>query len=49
MPHQLYFIFFCIAGLIALVVLFPYNAFRTQVDRSLGRLEMLIAAAASGL
>ena len=30
---------------IALVVLFPYNVFRAQVDRSLGRMESLIAAA----
>jgi len=30
---------------IALVVLFPYNAFRAQVDRTLGRMESLIAAA----
>jgi len=30
------------AGLvIALVILFPYNAFRAQMDRTLGRLEML--------
>lgn len=34
------------AGLtVALVVLFPYNAFRAQIDRTLGRIEMLIAAA----
>jgi len=26
---------------IALVILFPYNAFRAQMDRTLGRLEML--------
>jgi biopolymer transport protein ExbB len=31
--------------IIALVVLFPYNAFRAQTDRSLGRMQMLIAAA----
>ena len=30
---------------IAIVVLFPYNAFRAQVDRTLGRLESLAAAA----
>lgn len=37
------------AGLIvALVVLFPYNAFRAQIDRTLGRIEALIAAASSG-
>ncbi|MAE60612.1 MAG: hypothetical protein CMJ49_04545 [Planctomycetaceae bacterium] len=29
---------------IALVVLFPYNVFRAQLDRSLGRMETLIAA-----
>lgn len=34
------------AGLIvALIVLFPYNHFRGQVDRTLGRLETLVAAA----
>jgi len=33
------------AGLfVAIVVLFPYNAFRAQVDRTLGRIETLIAA-----
>ena len=33
------------AGLvIAVFTLFPYNAFRTQVDRTLGRLEVLAAA-----
>jgi biopolymer transport protein ExbB len=33
------------AGLIvALVVLIPYNIFRSQVDRALGRIEMLVAA-----
>lgn len=37
------------AGLvIALVVLFPYMAFRAQSDRALGRLEALIAAAKEG-
>jgi len=36
------------AGLtIAIVVLFAYNAFRTQVDRTLSRLEMLAAAASA--
>ena len=29
---------------IALVVLFPYNAFRAQIDRTLSRMEGLIAA-----
>jgi biopolymer transport protein ExbB len=34
------------AGLIvALVVLFPYNAFRTQIDRTLSRIEAIGAAA----
>lgn len=34
------------AGLaVAIVVLFPYNAFRAQIDRTLGRLEALVAAA----
>lgn len=33
-----------VAGLgIALVVLFPYNAFRAQIERTLGRLEALVA------
>ena len=37
------------AGLtIAIGVLFPYNAFRAQVDRTLGRLEALVAAAGEG-
>lgn len=31
--------------IIALVVLFPYNAFRAQIDRTLGRMESLVAAA----
>ena len=31
--------------LVAIVVLLPYNAFRAQTDRTLGRLEALIAAA----
>ncbi len=36
------------AGLaVAIAVLFPYNAFRAQLDRSLGRIETLIAAAAA--
>ncbi len=30
---------------VAIVVLFPYNAFRAQIDRTLGRLELLAAAA----
>jgi len=30
---------------IALLVVFPYNAFRAQVDRTLGRMETLVAAA----
>ncbi len=30
---------------IALVVLFPYNIFRAQIDRSLGRMDWLVAAA----
>lgn len=30
---------------IALVVLFPYNAYRAQIDRTLGRMESLAAAA----
>ncbi len=35
-----------VAGLIvALVVLFPYNAFRAQIDQAMGRFETLIAAA----
>ena len=34
------------AGLVvAIVVLFPFNAFRAQVDRALGRMETLMAAA----
>jgi biopolymer transport protein ExbB len=34
------------AGLVvAIFVLFPYNAFRAQVDRTLGRIETLMAAA----
>ena len=36
-----------VAGLVvALVVLFPYNVFRAQIDRTLGRMESLIASAA---
>lgn len=35
-----------VAGLVvALVVLFPFNGFRAQIDRTLGRMEALIAAA----
>jgi len=35
-----------VAGLVvALIVLFPYNAYRAQIERSLGRMESLIAAA----
>ncbi len=35
-----------VAGLVvALIVLFPYNAFRAQIERTLGRMESLIAAA----
>ena len=35
-----------VAGLVvAIVVLFPYNAFRAQIDRTLGRMETLAAAA----
>lgn len=34
---------------IALIVLFPFNAFRAQVDRTLGRLDSLIAAAQHGV
>ena len=30
---------------LAIIVLLPYNLFRTQMDRSLGRLEVLVAAA----
>ena len=37
------------AGLVvALVVLFPFMAFRAQVERALGRLESLVAAAQDG-
>jgi biopolymer transport protein ExbB len=37
------------AGLtVAIFVLFPYNGFRAQIDRTLGRLESLVAAARSG-
>ncbi len=37
------------AGLtVAMVTLFPYNAFRAQVDRSLSRLEAVAAAAVQG-
>jgi len=35
-----------VVGLIvALVVLFPYNVFKAQIDRTLGRMEALIASA----
>mgnify|MGYP001825731205 CR=1 FL=1 len=35
-----------VAGLVvALVVLFPYNAFRAQIDRTVGRMHALAAAA----
>jgi len=35
-----------VAGLVvALIVLFPFNAFRAQIDRTLGRMESLVAAA----
>ena len=38
-----------VAGLvIAIVVLFPYNALRAQVDRTLSRMEAMILAAAAG-
>ena len=37
------------AGLVvALMVLFPYNAFRSQIDRTLGRIESLAAAIDQG-
>jgi biopolymer transport protein ExbB len=37
------------AGLVvAVIVLFPYNIFRAQVDKALGRFESLIAAAQQG-
>ncbi len=37
-----------VAGLVvALFVLFPYNAFRAQIDRSVGQMQTLIAAAQS--
>lgn len=37
------------AGLvIAIGVLFPYNGFRAQIDRTLGRIDLLIAAAGEG-
>ena len=37
------------AGLVvAIAVLFPYNAFRAQVDRTLGRIEALAAASEQG-
>lgn len=31
---------------VSILVLFPYNAFRAQMDRAMGRFELLIAAAA---
>lgn len=34
--------------IIAITVIFPYNAFRAQVNQTLTRLESLVAAAASG-
>jgi biopolymer transport protein ExbB len=34
--------------LIAIPVLFPYNAFRVQIDRALSRMETLVAAAQAG-
>ena len=34
---------------VALMTLFPFMIFRSQVDRALGRLEMLIAAAQQGI
>ena len=37
------------AGLVvAIVILFPYNAFRAQIDRTLGRFETLYASASQG-
>jgi biopolymer transport protein ExbB len=39
-----------VAGLVvAVIVLFPYNYFRAQIDRTLGRFETLIAAAQAGV
>ena len=38
-----------VAGLVvALVVLFPYNAFQAQIDRTLGRIDALVAAHRTG-
>jgi biopolymer transport protein ExbB len=35
-----------VVGLVvALIVLFPYNSFRAQIDRTLGRMEALVTAA----
>lgn len=34
--------------LVAVVAIFPYNAFRVQIDRTLGRLESILAAASRG-
>lgn len=37
------------AGLVvAVITIFPFNAFRVQIDRTLGRVEALFAAAAAG-
>ncbi len=39
-----------VAGLvIAIVTLFPYNAFRAQIDRVYGRMDVIIASAKAGL
>lgn len=39
-----------VVGLVvALVVLFPYNAYRAQIDRTLGRMEALVAAYRTGV
>jgi biopolymer transport protein ExbB len=38
-----------LAGLVvALVVLFPYNAFRSQIDRAIGQMQSLVASAQAG-
>ena len=34
--------------IVAVITIFPFNAFRVQIDRTLGRVEALFAAAASG-
>lgn len=34
--------------MVAIIAIFPYNFYRTQIDRALGRLESLLAAAARG-